>query len=103
MNALNGVWSDIYILQIIIQHKLENVDKDFSKEVDFTDIKFPVKIRDIHNVVKKNSIAISVFLLQENQVTSYKHKNLSVDFLSSANNTLEICISKPYDSLVFWH
>ena len=61
MNALNGVWSDIYILQIIIQHKLENVDKDFSKEVDFKDIKFPVKIRDIHNVVKKNSIAISVF------------------------------------------
>ena len=42
---LNGVWSDIYILKIIIQ----------------IDIKFPVKIRNIHKSQNKNSIAISVF------------------------------------------
>ena len=29
--------------------------------IDFKDIKFPVKIKDIHNIVKQNSINISVF------------------------------------------
>ena len=28
--------------------------------LDFKDIKFPVKIRDIHKIEKKNSISISV-------------------------------------------
>ena len=35
--------------------------KDFAKRLDFKDIKFPVKIRDIHKIEKKNSISISVF------------------------------------------
>ena len=37
------------------------VDKDFARELDFKDIKFPVKIRDIHKIEKKNSITISSF------------------------------------------
>ena len=41
-------------------------DKDFAKRFDFKDIKFPVKIRDIHKIEKKNSIGISVF--------GYEHK-----------------------------
>ena len=53
INALNGLWSDIYILQSITQ---EQSDKDVSKRLDFKDLKFPVKIRDV-----KNSINISVF------------------------------------------
>ena len=36
-------------------------DKYFAKKIDFKDIKFPVKMRDIHKIEKKNSIAISVF------------------------------------------
>ena len=36
-------------------------DKDFAKKLDFKDIKFPVKVRDIHKIGKKNSIDISVF------------------------------------------
>ena len=28
-------------------------DKDFDKKLDFKDIKFPVKIRDIHKIEKK--------------------------------------------------
>ena len=36
-------------------------DKDFAKKLDFKDIKFPVIIRDIHNIEKKNSTGISVF------------------------------------------
>ena len=37
------------------------VDKDFARELDFKDIKFPVKIRDIHKIEKTNSITISSF------------------------------------------
>ena len=36
-------------------------DKYFAKRLDFKDIKFPVKTRDIHKIEKKNSIGISVF------------------------------------------
>ena len=41
--------------------KITKADKDFAKRLDFKDIKFPVKIRDIHKIEKKNSISISVF------------------------------------------
>ena len=36
-------------------------DKQFAKKFDFKNIKFPVKIRDIHKIKKKKSINISVF------------------------------------------
>ena len=33
--------------------KITKADKDFAKRLDFKDIKFPVKIRDIHKIVKR--------------------------------------------------
>ena len=53
MNALNGVWSDIYILQNIIQQQLEKLKKYFGRKLDFKDMKFPLKIIDIHVTEKK--------------------------------------------------
>ena len=41
--------------------RITKADKDFAKRLGFKDIKFPVKIRDIHKIEKKNSIGISVF------------------------------------------
>ena len=41
--------------------RITKADKDFEKRLDFKDIKFPVKIRDIHKIWKNNSISISVF------------------------------------------
>ena len=41
--------------------RITKADKDFAKKLDFKGIKFPVKIRDIHKMEKKNSIDISVF------------------------------------------
>ena len=41
--------------------RITKAKKDFVKRFDFKDIKFPVKIRDVHKIEKKNSIAISVF------------------------------------------
>ena len=35
--------------------------KNFAKDLDFKDIKFAVKIRDVHKTDKKNSTHISVF------------------------------------------
>ena len=60
LNAWNGVWSDTYILQIIIPEELEKLQR-FCKKLDFKDIKFIVKVRDIHKTEKNNSIGISVF------------------------------------------
>ena len=41
--------------------RITKVDRDFAKKIDFKDLKFPIKIRDIHKIEKKNSIGISVF------------------------------------------
>ena len=39
--------------------RITKADKGFPKRLDFKDIKFPVKIRDIHKIKKKNFIGIS--------------------------------------------
>ena len=41
--------------------RIRKVDKMFKSELDFKDIKVPVKIRDINKIEKKNCIGISVF------------------------------------------
>ena len=41
--------------------RIKKVDKLYGDKSDFKDIKFPVKVRDIRKVEKKNSIGISVF------------------------------------------
>ena len=62
MNALNGV-SIVRYLNPANKYpaSITKADKDFAKKLDFKDIKFPVKIRDIYKIEKKNSIGISVF------------------------------------------
>ena len=56
-------------MQIITHHKITKADKYFSKRLDFKDIKFPVKVRDIHKIENKNSTFISVFGYEK----KYKH------------------------------
>ena len=41
--------------------RITKADKDFAKRLDYKDIKFPVNIRDIHKIEKKNSISFIVF------------------------------------------
>ena len=41
--------------------RITQADKDFAKKFDFKDIKFPVKVRDIRKIEKKNSVRISEF------------------------------------------
>ena len=44
--------------------RIKKADKDFAKKLDFKDIKFPVKFRDIHKIDLKISSAL-VFLLMK--------------------------------------
>ena len=44
--------------------------KDFAKNLDFKNIKFPVKVKDIHKIEKENSIGISVFGYEIKEKTS---------------------------------
>ena len=42
--------------------RIGKVNKDFARELDFKEIKFSIKFRDNHKIVKKgNCIGISVF------------------------------------------
>ena len=41
--------------------RTRKADEDFSKKLEFRDIKFPVKIRDIHKNEENYSIRISAF------------------------------------------
>ena len=63
MIALNGIWSDIYILQIIIPARIRKVDRLFGDELDFENIKFQVKFKDIHFKWKKRILLALVTLV----------------------------------------
>ena len=41
--------------------RITKADQDFPKKLNFKDIKFPVKIKNIHKIEKTNAIGISVF------------------------------------------
>ena len=51
-------------------------DKYFAKRLAFKEIKFPVKIRDIHKIEKKNFISISVFSDENKEKQSMYQKNV---------------------------
>ena len=58
--------------------RITKTDKDFAKKLDIKDIKFPVKVRDIHKIEKKNSISISVFGYENKEKDQiYVSKNFS--------------------------
>ena len=43
---------------------ITKADKDFTKKIDFKDIKFPVKTRDIHKTEKKNLLALAFLVMK---------------------------------------
>ena len=78
MNALNGVQSDTYILQVIIQQELE-ILKNYLEMNQILKAKFSVKIKDVHKKIKrKNSIDISIFGYKDKEkYPLYTPKNTS--------------------------
>ena len=56
INTLNGVQSNAYIQQSIIQEELQKLGNFFQKKkLDFEDMKFPIKIRDIYKIENKEN------------------------------------------------
>ena len=56
--------------------KITKSNKGFAKRLDFKDIKFPVKIRDIHKIEKKNpSELLSLLMKIKKNVQSMYQKN----------------------------
>ena len=47
------VFSQIIISSDHYPKRIRKADKNFAGELDFKDIKFPFKIRDIHKIQKK--------------------------------------------------
>ena len=56
--------NDSVILQVIIQQELEKLKKISSREFDFKDTKFPVKVIDIHKI-QKEIVSALVFLVMK--------------------------------------
>ena len=55
-------WSIVRYLNLVNRNpaRITKPDKEFAKKLDFEDIKFSVKIRDIHKIGKKIPLSISV-------------------------------------------
>ena len=67
--------------------RITKADKDIAKKLDLENIKFPVKLREIHKTERKNSIDISVF--------SYVNKEKYRIYVSK-----KCCKEKPVDLLL---
>ena len=58
--------------------KTIKADKDFTKKFGFKDIIFPVKIRDIHKIEKKNSSALAFLVMKiRKNIQSMCQKNVA--------------------------
>ena len=64
--------------------RVTKADKYFAKRLDFKDIKFPVKIRDICKIAKKNCISISVLVMKikKNNPSMYQSNVMKKNMLT---------------------
>ena len=58
---LNVLYSQTFTYSRRSSATIKKTDEILANELDFRDIKFPVKIKDIHKIEKNNSIGIRVF------------------------------------------
>ena len=57
--------------------RITKVDKYFAKKLDFKDIKFPVKIRDIYKIEKNSSTTLEFLTMKiEKKIQSLCQKNV---------------------------
>ena len=92
MNALNGFQRDTQILQII-PARITKAGRDFAEMLDFKDISFLVKIREIYKIEKKNTIDIRVFGYENKEkYPSYVSKQCCEE--KSGNNNRSTIIDK---------
>ena len=73
--------------------RITKADKDFAKRLDFKDMKFPEKTRDIQKIEKTNSIGVSVFGY-ENQVKYLIHVSKNVVKINFKKIALKLMVNK---------
>ena len=63
--------------------KIRKIEKLFEDELDVEDIKFPVKIKDIHKIEINNSIGITVFVYEsKGKYSLYVSRNSSKEHVN---------------------
>ena len=78
--------------------RILKADNDFARQLDFKDIKFSFKVRNIHKIVRKNSIGISVFGYESkdeerNMLIYYQYKKKESDKIFLSKILIRSCAS----------
>ena len=78
--------------------RILKADNDFARQLDFKDIKFSFKVRNIHKIVRKNSIGISVFGYERkdeerNMLIYYQYKKKERDKIFLSKILIRSCAS----------
>ena len=69
INALSDVWSDLHPAARN-PARIIKANKDFSKRLEFKEIEFPVKVRDLHKIKKKIIVlALVILAMKERENT----------------------------------
>ena len=56
--------------------RITKADKDFSKKLDFRDMKFSVKFRDMHKIEKKNISTLMSFVMKIKKNTQSMYQKM---------------------------
>ena len=88
--------------------RITKSDKDFTTRLDLKDIKFPVTIRDIHKIEKKNSISISVFAYENKEkhpiyVSKKFCEEKHVDLLLIGEGKKDYVLIKDFNTFMYDH
>ena len=88
-----------YLYHADYNQRIRKVDRMFHRELDFKDIKCPVKIRDIQKIENKNRIrVITIF--------GYKNKTKFLIYVSRTTFETHIDLLLPEDTkgtILFWN
>ena len=89
--------------------RITKIDEILGDELDFEEVKFPVKIKDIHKIKKTNSIAISVFGYENKRkhpiyITKECYEDKHVDLLSIGERERKHCVFiKDFNTFMYNH
>ena len=88
--------------------RITKTDREFAKKLDFKGIKFPVKIRSIHKIEKKNSIDISDFGYENKEkhpiyVSKKCCEEKHVDLLLIGEEGKNTVLIKDFDTFMYDH
>ena len=79
--------------------KIRKIEKLFEDELDVEDIKFPVKIKDIHKIEINNSIGISVFVYEsKGKYSLYVSRNTSKEHVNPRKYYI---LGKVFETLMY--